>query len=114
KLPLMSTLPLSGTEFYSRQELLDVGFEHVGIDVRVSRKASLYQIKGIIGSNVRVDDFTILKGRVVIGSYVHVAAHCLVSAMRGVVTLSDFCTLSDCVRVFSGFAHSRATALASG
>ncbi|MEO7743299.1 MAG: hypothetical protein ABIR98_10205 [Usitatibacter sp.] len=104
---------MNDPEFYTHEELVAIGFEHVGSNVSISRKVSMYAIRGSIGSNVRVDDFTILKGRVVMGSHVHIAAHCLVSGVRGVVELSDFSTLSDSVSIYTGSDDYRADALSS-
>jgi galactoside O-acetyltransferase len=74
----------------------------VGAEVRVSRKASLYAISGQIGSHVRIDDFSILKGRLSIGSYVHVGSHSSISGARGQVTIGDCVSLSTRVSVFTG------------
>ncbi len=61
--------------FYSRKELLSLGFKKIGKDVLISRKASFYNIEKIeIGNNVRVDDFSILSGKIKIGSYVNISA----------------------------------------
>ena len=46
------------TSFYSEEELQQMGFAHVGHDVMISRKASIYGASNIwIGNHVRVDDF---------------------------------------------------------
>jgi dTDP-4-amino-4,6-dideoxy-D-glucose acyltransferase len=86
--------------YYSPQELIGFGFASVGHNVRVSRKVSLYAISGSIGSSVRIDDFSIIKGRVTIRSYVHIGSHCSLSGARGQV---DDCTsLSTGVSIFTG------------
>ena len=100
-------------EFYSRDELVALGFASVGDNVRVSRKVSLYAISGSIGSNVRIDDFAILKGHIELGCFVHIAAHCLITGVRGVVRLADCATLSDSVSVYTGSDDYRADALSS-
>jgi len=89
-------------EHYSRDELLAFGFAEVGSNVSVSRKSSLYAISGSLGSNIRIDDFCILKGRIRIGSYVHVSSHCSLSGARGEVTMSDCAGLSSHVSIFTG------------
>ncbi|MFN0058374.1 MAG: acyltransferase [Planctomycetota bacterium] len=99
--------------FYTREELLDFGFSSVGENVQVSTRASVYAISGTIGSNVRVDDFCILKGHVEIGSYVHICAYCSVSGVRGAVRLGDFSTLANRVSIYTGSDDYSASALSS-
>lgn len=99
--------------FYTIAELLAAGFSSVGKNVRVSRKCSLYCISGSIGSHVRIDDFSILKGHIVIGSHVHICAYCSVSGICGVVTLSDFSTLANRVSIYTGSDDYRADSLSS-
>lgn len=54
--------------FYTREELLSLGIKSVGENVYISRKSSFYGCSEIsIGSNVRIDDFCILSGRVHLG-----------------------------------------------
>jgi acetyltransferase-like isoleucine patch superfamily enzyme len=93
---------VSDPNFLSDEELLGLGFSAVGERVRASRKSSFYAISGSVGSDVRIDDFCVLKGRVEIGSHVHIAAHCLVSGARGLVRLGDFSSLSARVSVYTG------------
>ena len=64
--------------FYSREELLQIGFKHIGDKVNISRKVSIYNAKAIsIENNVRIDDFCILSGKIAIGSYIHISAYCV-------------------------------------
>jgi galactoside O-acetyltransferase len=90
-----------------------LGFAKVGRNLQISRKCSFYAISGSIGDNVRVDDFCILKGHIRIGSYVHIAAHCSVSGVRGTVEFGDFSTLSNGVSIFTGSDDYRENALSS-
>ena len=54
------------TSFYSEEELQQMGFAHVGHDVMISRKASIYGASNIwIGNHVRVDDFCVLSGKII-------------------------------------------------
>jgi galactoside O-acetyltransferase len=103
----------SRSPFYTAQELRDFGFSAVGTQVRISRKASLYEISGTIGNHVRVDDFCILKGRLEIGSHVHICGFCSVSGVCGMVRLGDFSTLANRVSVYTGSDDYRADALSS-
>jgi galactoside O-acetyltransferase len=103
----------SRSPFYTVGELRDFGFSAVGTQVRISRKASLYEISGTLGNHVRVDDFCILKGRLEIGSHVHICGFCSVSGVCGVVRLGDFSTLANRVSVYTGSDDYRADALSS-
>lgn len=62
--------------FYSRTELLNLGFKSIGKKVLVSKKTSFYNPeKIIIGNNVRIDDFCILSGKITIKNHVHISAY---------------------------------------
>ncbi len=89
------------TSFFSRDELLSLGFRSVGLDVRVSRKASFYGAGGMtLGDHVRIDDFCILSGRVAVGSHVHVSAYVALYGAEGIV-LEDHTGVSPRTTVFS-------------
>jgi dTDP-4-amino-4,6-dideoxy-D-glucose acyltransferase len=93
---------LQDSGFFEPDELKELGFSEVGGNLQISRKCSFYRISGRIGSNVRIDDFCILKGHIEIGNYVHVAAFCSISGAFAKVELRDFCTLSNRVSIFTG------------
>lgn len=99
--------------FYTREELLDLGFESVGDPVWVSRKSSLYAISGRLGRHVRVDDFCILKGSIELGSYVHIAAYCSLSGVGGAVRVGDCSSLGNRTSVYTGSDDYRADFLNS-
>ena len=63
--------------FYSEEELKEIGLKRYGKNVLISRNAVLYT-PGLleVGNNVRIDDFTTISGKVVIGDYVHIAQFC--------------------------------------
>ena len=98
-------------QFFSVSDLLSAGFSGVGTNVRVSRKASLYAISGTIGSHVRIDDFCTIKGRVKIGSFVHIAGYCSVSGAAADVTIEDFVSLANRVSIYAGSDDYRASVL---
>lgn len=90
--------------FYTREELAALGLKSFGEDVRISKKASLYNPGNIsLGSHVRIDDFCVLsagEGGIVIGDYVHIAVFCsLIGA--GKITLDNFSGLSSRVSIYS-------------
>lgn len=95
-----------GSSFYSGEELAGLGLKSFGHDVKISRKASLYNPERIeIGSHVRIDDFSVLscgeEGRISIGDFVHISTHCLVIAPSE-VRFEDFSGISSGCRIFGG------------
>ncbi len=89
--------------YYTTEELHSLGLKAFGEDVRISRKASIYNAGKIsIGSHVRVDDFCILSGGkgVHIGSYVHISPFSVVYGSSGVV-MEDYSGLSPHCAIFS-------------
>lgn len=82
--------------FCTREELQALGLKKIGTNVLISKKASIYGAeKIIIGSNVRIDDFCILSGKVIIGNYVHIAAYSALYAGKTGITMKDFSGLSS-------------------
>lgn len=89
------------TSFYTAEELKRIPFQRLGRNVLISRKCSLYSPQDMaLGDHVRIDDFCILSGTLVIGSYVHISAYTAMYAKYGIV-MEDFTTLSARVLVFS-------------
>lgn len=82
--------------FYSKEEVLSIGFKSVGEDVRISRKCSIYSPeKMIIGDHVRVDDFSILSGAIRLGSYIHLSAGCMLFGGNDGIVIEDFVGVSS-------------------
>ena len=90
--------------YYSSLELRSFGFARVGENSAVARNCTIIGLENIvIGDNVRIDGFTSIiapKGRVKIGSWVHIATGCALGARAG-VEIGDFSSLSQGVRLFS-------------
>lgn len=90
--------------FYSQEELQALGLARFGTDVRISKKASIYNPGRIsIGSHVRIDDFCVLsagEGGIEIGDYVHFAVYCLLIG-AGTIKFDDFSGLSSRVSIYS-------------
>ncbi len=94
------------SSFYSDTELMEIGFETMGHDIRISRRASIYHPERIsLGSHVRIDDFCVLSacsdGFIKIGSFVHIAALCLIEAPAG-FEMEDFSGLAGRCTVYGG------------
>lgn len=90
--------------FLSKEQLEKIGLKKVGENVLISDKCSIYNAENIeIGSNVRIDDFTILSagsGGIRIGSHIHIA--CYVSLIgKGEILIEDFSQISSKVTILS-------------
>ncbi len=89
------------TSFYTEEEIKQIGFQSIGSDVLISRKASIYSPNTIsIGNNVRIDDFCILSGNIKLGSNIHISAYCALYGAKGII-VKDFSGLSPRCTVFS-------------
>lgn len=88
--------------YYSRRQLEEMNFKHIGDNVKVSTLASIYDCENIVlNHNCRVDDFCLLSGKITIGSYVHITPYCLLAGGTPGITLEDFSTLAYGVYVFT-------------
>lgn len=88
----------------SEQEIKSLGFRHIGNNVRISTKASVYNAKNIsIGDNVRIDDFVVISAGadgINIGSHIHIAVFTSIIGQAN-ITISDFANLSSRVSIYS-------------
>jgi galactoside O-acetyltransferase len=88
--------------YYTPEELATIGFASIGTDVLISKKASIYSAQRItIGNNVRIDDFVILSGQILIGNYVHIAPYSGIFAGEVGVEFNDFSGVSGNVMVYA-------------
>ena len=82
------------TSFYNEEELRQIGLKSVGNNVLLSKKTSIYSPQTIsIGNNVRIDDFCILSGDIIIGDYCHISAYSALYGSKGII-LEGFCGIS--------------------
>ncbi len=89
------------TSFYTQEELAILGLKSYGNNVLISRKASIYSPEKItIGDNVRIDDFCILSGNIILGSYIHISAYCALYGAEG-IEMQDHTGLSARVTIYS-------------
>lgn len=90
--------------YLSQRELENFEFKHLGVNVKLSNKASIYSSENIsLDDNCRIDDFCILsagEGGIHIGKYVHIAAYSSLIG-NGKIFLDDFSGLSSRVSVYS-------------
>lgn len=88
--------------FLSNEALKQLGFKEIGENVLISDKASIYGASEIsIGSNVRIDDFCILSGKISIGSYIHIAAYSALYGGSEGIFINDFANISSRVTVYA-------------
>lgn len=88
--------------FYSKEELEKLGFQKIGEEVLVSRKASIYGAGNMeLGSHVRIDDFCFLSGKITIGNYVHISAFTSLVAGDAGIQIGDFSTASSRCMIYA-------------
>lgn len=97
-------MSLLQSAYYTEDDLAPMGFRALGTNVRISSDARIYGAPNItIGSNVRIDDFTILAattGFITIGDYVHITRSCHLSGGFG-IELRDFCSMAANTVIYS-------------
>jgi acetyltransferase-like isoleucine patch superfamily enzyme len=90
--------------FLTEDEMISVGFRSIGKNVRISRKASIYNASHIsVDDNARIDDFCILsagEGGIEIGKYVHIGCYSSLIG-QGEIILRDFSGISGRVSIYS-------------
>jgi len=87
--------------YFGEEELANFGLKRLGTNVLISRKASLYNVQTIsVGNNVRIDDFCILSGDIVLGNYIHISAYSALYGTYG-IEMADFTGLSPRCTIFS-------------
>ena len=89
------------TSFYSDDELINIGFKKIGTNCNISRYARFYTPKSIeIGDNVRIDDFCILSGSIILKNNIHISAFSALYGSGGII-MEDYTGLSPRCSIFS-------------
>ena len=89
------------TSFYSEEELKSLGLKSYGKNVLISRKVSIYGAENIsIGNNVRIDDYCILSGEIIMGSNIHISAYVALYGANG-IEMQDYTGISPRSTIFS-------------
>lgn len=91
--------------YYRDAELAGFGFKSIGSNVQIARNCTIVGLGNIsLGSNVRIDGYCSIlatgDAEVKLGSYIHIASYCLISAGDGFV-MEDFSGLSHGVKIYS-------------
>lgn len=88
--------------YYTEEQLNNLGFKHIGKNVKISDKASIYNLDQIsIGDNSRIDDFCVISGKIRIGKNVHITPMCLVAGGKKGIIFKDFTTIAYGVQIFT-------------
>jgi len=88
--------------YYTDETLRNFGFKHIGCNVKISDKASIYNPEQIeIGDYSRIDDFCVISGKIQIGKFVHIAPMCLVAGGEKGLVIEDFVGFAYGVQVFT-------------
>lgn len=88
--------------FYSQKELSELGLKRYGENVLISRNAILYHPEQLeIGNDVRIDDFTTISGKVVLGNNIHIAQFCSLYGATEGIYMDDFSGLSSKVTIYA-------------
>ncbi|MCR4650868.1 MAG: acyltransferase [Lachnospiraceae bacterium] len=88
--------------FYTEDELNDLGLRSYGKNVLISRKASIYGAEEIsIGDNVRIDDFCIISGKNMIGSYIHISAGAYCFGGSTGIYMGDYVAVSSRTAIYA-------------
>lgn len=88
--------------FLSKEELRGLGLKEYGEDVLIGRHAVLYSPDRLsLGNHVRIDDFTIVSGRVTLKDHIHISQFCgLYGGEEGIV-MEDFSGLSSKCSIYA-------------
>jgi galactoside O-acetyltransferase len=93
---------MSNNSFFDIDELKNMGFRQIGENVLLSRKTSVYGAEDItIGSNVRIDDFCILSGKIELGDYIHIAAGTYLYGGDEGIFMDDYSAISSHSSVYA-------------
>lgn len=90
--------------FLGLAELKKKKFKKIGVNVKISDRASFYNPRNIsIADNTRIDDCCVLSagnGGIMIGKNVHISVYASIIG-KGKVQIGDFATLSSRVSIYS-------------
>lgn len=88
--------------YLTTEQLEAMNFKWLGINVKISDKAAIYNTESIeIGDNSRIDDFCVLSGKIKLGRNIHLAPFCLLAGGTEGITMEDFSGCAYHVQIFS-------------
>lgn len=84
------------SNFLTEEELAGLGLKAYGKNVLIGRHAVLYSPGQLtLGNDVRIDDFTIISGKVTMGSFIHISQFCGLYGGDAGIFLEDFTSVSS-------------------
>lgn len=90
------------SNFLSEEELKKLGLKEYGEDVLIGRHAVLYNPEKLsLGSHVRIDDFTIVSGKVTLRNYIHISQFCGLYGGDEGIWMEDFSGLSSKCSIYA-------------
>lgn len=90
------------SNFLSREELKELGLKEFGEDVLIGRHAVLYSPEKLsLGNHVRIDDFTIVSGKVTLRNYIHISQFCGLYGGDEGIFMEDFSAISSKCSVYA-------------
>ncbi len=89
------------SDYLSKSQQKKLGFNKVGINCKISKKINAYNLKCSVGKHVRIDDDVTLKGKINIGSNVHISKGCTLSGGEKGIVLENFSALSNYCQLFT-------------
>ena len=87
--------------YLNKNQEKKLGLIKVGKNCKISKKIEAYNLKCVVGNNVRIDDDVVLKGKIKIGSNAHIARGCTLSGGNQGIFLENFSTLSNYCQIFA-------------
>lgn len=90
------------SNFLSEKELAELGIKSYGKNVQIGRHVVLYSPGSLVlGNDVRIDDFTVISGKVTMGSFIHVSQFCGIYGGSEGIVMEDFSGLSAKCSVYA-------------
>jgi galactoside O-acetyltransferase len=87
--------------YFSKDQLAEMGVT-IGENTLISNLVRFYGCQAVIGSNVRIDDFCIVKGNIQIGDYVHIGAFSILAGGGAKITIGSRVGISSRGSLFTG------------
>lgn len=88
--------------FLSEEELKQLGIKTFGCDVLIGKHVVIYEPdKLCIGNHVRIDDFTIISGNIILKNYIHISHFCGLYGGDSGIVMEDFSGLSSKCSVYA-------------
>jgi acetyltransferase-like isoleucine patch superfamily enzyme len=88
--------------YLTPDELKEIGFLEIGHNVKISTNATVYAANRIkLGSNIRIDDFCVLSGNILIGDNVHLSTHVAITATQESLNIGRGSTISYGSKIFT-------------